>query len=712
MPSLGTVAKFLLVAYFVWLAFDLRLWAIRTYGKVIHEFDPWFNFRATEYLVDNGWAKFSTWYDDMSWYPLGRPVGTTIYPGLMVTSAAIFHSLNAIGIEVSINDVCVYIPAVFGSLTSMLTMGLAYEVSGSSTAAIASLGVMAIIPAHLMRSVGGGYDNESVAVAAIVGTFYLFARSLREGASAMWGVLTGLCYVYAVSAWGAYTFPLNMIGLSVFVALVAGHFSWKLYKAYSLFYVIGTLGAIQFPIVGMAPFRSMEQVMPLLVFFGLQLWAFVELSRPSLSDREFERYRQKVFGFAALAGAMAVFFLISAGYLGSFSSRVMALFVPHTRTGNPLVDSVSEHQATNPKQFWYFFHFTTYVAPIGFISLFFNINDVRIFAIVLSIFSYYFSQKMTRLVLLLSPSAAVLSGIIISGVLEWAWGQFFSEEETPTPISTDEDKKEEETPKKKKKEKKKKDVNPLEIFNINNLPASGRKLVAMLAVVVLVLSVWVFFMHCLTMAEHLSEPQVVVSARDRDGSRIIIDDYREAYWWLRDNTPEDSRVLAWWDYGYQINGIAKRTTIADGNTWNFEHIALLAKTLISSEEVAYNNARHLADYVLVLTSRFAGLYSDDLAKMPQLALIAGNVYPEIQYDVDRQGFFTDREGNATPAAKRSLIYKLTYFGRNDDIQLKHFEEVYTSKYSMVRIYKVINPAKRTPFGEYAPELKLGQFKKA
>ena len=25
--------------------------------------------------------------------------------------------------------------------------------------------------------------------------------------------------------------------------------------------------------------------------------------------------------------------------------------------------------------------------------------------------------------------------------------------------------------------------------------------------------------------------------------------------------------MAWWDYGYQINGIANRTTIADGNTW-------------------------------------------------------------------------------------------------------------------------------------------------
>lgn len=53
-----------------------------------------------------------------------------------------------------------------------------------------------------------------------------------------------------------------------------------------------------------------------------------------------------------------------------------------------------------------------------------------------------------------------------------------------------------------------------------------------------------------------------MKARLRDGTVIKVDDYREAYWWLRDNTPEDSRIMAWWDYGYQITAIANRTTIA------------------------------------------------------------------------------------------------------------------------------------------------------
>ena len=37
-------------------AYNIRLHAINEYGRIIHEFDPWFNFRATQYLADNGWT--------------------------------------------------------------------------------------------------------------------------------------------------------------------------------------------------------------------------------------------------------------------------------------------------------------------------------------------------------------------------------------------------------------------------------------------------------------------------------------------------------------------------------------------------------------------------------------------------------------------------------------------------------------------------------
>merc|ERR1719440_1140956 len=92
------------------LAYDIRCYALRIYGNVIHEFDPWFNYRATEYLDQNGWKAFFHWFDYESWYPLGRPVGTTIYPGMQITAVVLKRLLNALGNPISLNDVCCLMP--------------------------------------------------------------------------------------------------------------------------------------------------------------------------------------------------------------------------------------------------------------------------------------------------------------------------------------------------------------------------------------------------------------------------------------------------------------------------------------------------------------------------------------------------------------------------------------------------------------------------
>jgi len=48
------------------------------------------------------------------------------------------------------------------------------------------------------------------------------------------------------------------------------------------------------------------------------------------------------------------------------------------------------------------------------------------------------------------------------------------------------------------------------------------------------------------MAEMLSNPSIIVKANYQNGQKVYLDDFREAYWWLRDNTPEDARVMSWY----------------------------------------------------------------------------------------------------------------------------------------------------------------------
>lgn len=56
-----------------------------------------------------------------------------------------------------------------------------------------------------------------------------------------------------------------------------------------------------------------------------------------------------------------------------------------------------------------------------------------------------------------------------------------------------------------------------------------------------------FYSHATRMAGYLSEPQIIVR---NSSTGEIVDDFREAYFHIRDNTPKDARVMAWWDYGY------------------------------------------------------------------------------------------------------------------------------------------------------------------
>merc|ERR1711904_245959 len=169
--------------------------------------------------------------------------------------------------------------------------------------------------------------------------------------------------------------------------------------------------------------------------------------------------------------------------------------------------------------------------------------------------------------------------------------------------------------------------------------------------------------HAEAFAEQLSQPQIMWQAKLRSGEKIIVDDYYRGYKWIEANTPTDARVMAWWDYGYQITGIANRTSIADGNTWNHEHIATLGRTLTSPQKRAWNAIRHLADYVLV----WAGGGGDDLAKSPHLARIGNSVFPDHCGDKDPKcqkfGFYSDYS-DPTPMMKQSLLYNLVSNGEH------------------------------------------------
>eukprot|EP00557_Chaetoceros_sp_GSL56_P001298 CAMPEP_0176492986 /NCGR_PEP_ID=MMETSP0200_2-20121128/9311_1 /TAXON_ID=947934 /ORGANISM="Chaetoceros sp., Strain GSL56" /LENGTH=1087 /DNA_ID=CAMNT_0017890625 /DNA_START=48 /DNA_END=3308 /DNA_ORIENTATION=- len=811
----------LLCYYYIVLAYKIRILSILKYGTVIHGFDPYFQYRATEYLQHK------------SWYPLGRPVGTTIYPGVQFTAVGIHKLLNfftfalssfldpscrlhhvaaaageelgrggasvggtggetmpaaiqqllvggtaqqhhnteesntttkplpssCILVPISLNDVCCYIPVWFGVMASIVAGFIAYECSldwccdgrtkevgslleyfgsmkiskalrrrlralygtrghkindkqkqqtkeihhnPSVECAIFTIGAMGICPASLTRSMGGVFDNDSIAILPMMLTMYFWVRSLRrrDEKSYRYGYFTGLMFFYLASCWAGYIFVLNLIALHAFWLVLIGRYTNKLYYSYSLFYLIGILSSMQLPIIGMAPLRSLDQIGGLVVFMVFQGIQFCEcrVKAKNLQGGEAKKYRMKFGAFTVSASLAFVLLFMPRSYFGPLNPRIVRIFFQDSK-GSPLVDSLAEHGPTNSFAYYRCLHYLCFGAPLGLTVVCFHFGDAPSFLLTYAVVASFLSQRMFRLIFLLGPIASILSGIalgrLVSHVLYKLSELDLDEEERLrksellNAASTLNSTAATSRTNKKKKSGKKKHLRPDDDDSIT----STIKTVVYFSI----LSVFVIFSskyqrHCVNISRNLSDPSVIQWTQSKDGKMVKIDDYREAYWWLRDNTAEDARILACWDYGYQITAIANRTTIADGNTWNYEHIALLGRVLTSSEEVGYNIARHLADYILV----WAGGDGDDLAKSTHIATIADHVYGSIcpgeDLDCSEFGFIDDSKRSPSGKMSQSLIYKLHSHNRVNGVTAtpNFFKEVYESKHGKVRIFQILN----------------------
>ena len=148
-------------------------------------------------MVKHGFYDFLNWFDDRAWYPLGRIVGGTVYPGLMITSGSIHHILSTFNIPTHIRDICVFLAPLFSGLTAVATYFLTKEL-WSQGAGLFAAGFIAIVPGYISRSVAGSYDNEGIAIFALMFTYYLWIKSVKTG-SIYWAAWTALSYFYMVS---------------------------------------------------------------------------------------------------------------------------------------------------------------------------------------------------------------------------------------------------------------------------------------------------------------------------------------------------------------------------------------------------------------------------------------------------------------------------------------------------------------------------------
>lgn len=163
--------------------------------------------------------------------------------------------------------------------------------------------------------------------------------------------------------------------------------------------------------------------------------------------------------------------------------------------------------------------------PAGLYYCYKNVTETKLFASMYVVLAVYFASVMVRLLLVLAPAVSIMAGIGLSWTIK-----LFTKSIREHLLSIGED------PEKPKKRSKRQRV-PVGI--------------AVLGLVVVGYFAGVYVLHAnFAGAEAYASPSIILSHKDNKGNRFIIDDFREAYYWLRMNTRADDKIMSWWDYGY------------------------------------------------------------------------------------------------------------------------------------------------------------------
>jgi dolichyl-diphosphooligosaccharide--protein glycosyltransferase len=140
----------------------------------------------------------------------------------------------------------------------------------------------------------------------------------------------------------------------------------------------------------------------------------------------------------------------------------------------------------------------------------------------------YFAGVMVRLMLTFTPVVCVLAGIAFSNIFE----KYMFDESSCKRDDSVANKEDRRLYDKASNKKPRLTVPSAEIEDVG---MNTRTVVSLALMFILLM----YVAHCTYVTSNAySHPSVVLQSHANDGSRVIMDDFREAYYWLRQNTAE------------------------------------------------------------------------------------------------------------------------------------------------------------------------------
>ena len=577
--SIEFQTKHLLVIAVLALAFScaliMRFYPIK-YGYYLNEFDPYFDYRATKFIVDNGLNAYWQWHDTMSWYPEGRDVPGTSQSVLHITAAYLYQ---VFGRGMSLMDFTIAFPAIMGALTVIAVFALV-RVLGGTTAGMFSALFWAFSPAIIQRGNLGWFKSEPLGLFFGILATYLFISAMKHKevkyaiAKAIAG---GLILGLANGSWGGiqyFSIPISLF----FIALpfFRRDLTIPMYVAIA-FTILTLITAAAFPRPGISFVLGLPGLAMMAGTAFLVIAYFVrKISRPMVQTRN--------VAFALIAFVAIGIAFVAAGAYVSPSFRYLNAINPFIGSIDPLVESVAEHFTPTVADYFTDFSVLLMFAGLGGWLAFRRRNDTAIFALLLGITGVYVSATFARLLVFASVGIIVLAGL---GLFEVTRSIMAYRETAATPATAPR------LTAATREERRKME------FASRAHSTSGQVVkISYVIVMIMMLSIPLFYPSNSNWLSSADVPTAI--ANGGTGYRLQTEDWTEAMEWLSQNTEPDAVIASWWDYGYWITTLGNRPSLADNATLNHTRIQSIARMFVSDEESAMKIVQDLkADYLLV-----------------------------------------------------------------------------------------------------------------
>ena len=688
-PRGGFLEIVILSLVFV-IALAVRLLPLR-FGFYLSEFDPYLQWRMSEYIVKNGFLAWFSWHDTLSWYPWGLNMEYANLYGVAFSAAAVYMFLHAIGVQATVFQVTVLYPVVAGALTSIACYFLGKDLWGRGAGLLTAL-FMALNPSSISRTTLGFLRHEPLGILLMILIFIFFLRANRARSfrgTIAYSILAGVALFYLTASWAAAYYAVDLLVLYSAVLVLAGRYTRKLLFSYAAtFGVFLFMTPLGVPKLGFGSLMSLTY----LVIPGVALFMLAREAGGQLPT-----WRTRAYALAVASAALAVvtYALVTWGIVGLPSGKFLSVLNPFTRLDMPIVQSVSEHQPATWASFFYEYNALAFLGLFGFFFIIRRFRDTDIFLILAALTSLYFSGSYVRLTLILAPAFSLLAAI---ATVEMA--------KPAVDI-----------------------LRQAVIFPKRRIPGLvkiGREF-GLAILLILIIAIVPAFSKAVAAAY---APATIATSSipvvPSEGTKY--QDWLEALAWLHDNTPQSSVVMAWWDYGYWITALADRRTLADNGTSNTTQIAMIAQMFMRNETTAVPMMqKYNVDYVVVFVTyartqsssnpSFLGAGED--GKWYWMVRIANETsYGDqtILFQEERSATTTATGGSSTTVTYYRLLKSGNKIISNDTISSgqnlndnsvlgfmmntgvkisqatsDYFDNVFTSSNNFVLVYKVLYP---------------------